>query len=180
MGTVDITQFGFTREELQERVVEQICDRVLNEGWFEIDPQSVLKEKIKMQIDTAVEQLAEKHLLPNVQKIIEELTIQQTNEWGEAKGQPFSFIEYLLDRAKFYMQEMVDKNGRHKGHPDTTCYWRGEQTRITFLINSHLQYHIEDAMKGALKVANGEIAKGLHETVRIKLNEIVNSMNGKA
>lgn len=178
--SIDFAALGFTQEELQQRVVDQICDTLLRQPHEDEDGRSFygesafkrdLDKAIKARIDQTINALAEKYVLPNVSKYIEEMTLQQTNSWGEKVGQTVTFIEYLTQRAQAYMQEQVNYEGKTK--EDAGSYgWQGKQTRITYLIHQHLHYSIDTAMKDALKVATGEIAKGIHETARLKLNEI--------
>lgn len=177
---IDLSALGFTQEELQKRVVDQICETLMHsergddEGnsWYgDSEFKRDLDKQIKARIEETINTLAEKHVLPKVSQYIEGLTLQQTTQWGEKRGEPVSFVEYLTKRAEDYMQEKVNYEG--KGKNDTgSISWSGTQTRITYLIHQHLHYSIETAMKNALKVATGEIAKGIHETAKIKLNEI--------
>lgn len=180
--TIDLQTLGFSQEELQERVVERICDQLLTSMDYNPDSdeeqpvasrfQNAVKDLIKKRIDTTIEALAERYVLPNVAQYIEDLTIQQTNEWGEKRGTPMTFIEYLVQRAQAYMREEVNHDGKAKGEADSYGWSGSKQTRITYLIHKHLQYSIETAMKDALQVATGEVARGIHETARHKLNEI--------
>lgn len=176
---------GFTKEELQERVVARICEQLLTGVGY--DPYSdeefttasqfhrQMQARIKETINGTIDSIAEREVLPNVASYIENLTLQTTNEWGEKKGAPVTFTEYLVKRAQAYMQEKVDYNG--KGKEESGGYsWSGTQTRITYLVNSHLHNSIEVAMKDSLRVGLGEVAKGIHETARLKLNEIAAGM----
>lgn len=182
--TFDLKSLGFTQEELQERVVERIVESVMTDRVYNPDDdceydrhskfREDLKKRVKERIDQKVDELAQQFVLPNVSEYIETLTLQKTNQWGEKKGQPITFVEYLVQRAEAYMQEEVSFDGKTKAQDNYN--WRGAQTRITYLVNSHLQYSIETAMKEALQIATSSIAKGLHETTRIKLNEIAAGM----
>ena len=183
--SIDLKALGFTQEELQERVIERIANSVLTEtafnfdGEYEFQKESEFKRSldtlVKERIDTKINELAERFVLPNVSEYIETLTLQKTNRWGEKTGEPITFIEYLTQRAKDYMQEHVNYEGKTKEESGGYS-WNGKQTRITHLIEKHLHYSIEKAMKDALSVATGEIAKGIHETARLKLNEIAASL----
>ena len=179
--TFDLESIGLDPEELQERVIERIADQALtsigiDEWGDEHDRPSSLSAKldkrVKEHIDNAINRLAEEHVLPNVSTYIENLTIQETNKWGESKGKELTFIEYLVERAEAYLREQVDHSGKGKGESGSYS-WHGCQTRITHLVHEHLQYSISSAMKDALKVANGAIAKGISETVEIQLAKIV-------
>lgn len=183
---LDLQSLGFTKEELQERVVERICDQLLTTLDYDPDSdteqpvasrfQQAIKDMVKKRIDTTINTLAERYVLPNVAQYIEDLTLQQTNQWGEKQGAPVTFVEYLVRRAQAYMQEEVNHDGKSKAESDSYSWHGAKQTRITFLIERHLHHSIETAMKDSLKVATGEIARGLHETTRIKLNEIAAGM----
>lgn len=176
---------GFSIEQLQQRVVDQICDTLLSRKHEEEDGETgfygdsefkrKLDTEILKRINETISALAEKNVLPNVAEYVENLTIQETNKWGEKRGESVTFIEYLTQRAQAYMQEKVNSEGKTK-QENGNYSWYEKQTRITFLIEKHLHYSIEKAMKEALSVATGEIAKGIHETSRLKLNEIAASL----
>lgn len=181
MTGFDLESLGFTKEELQERVIDRICHQVMassgydHETGAEYDQKSnfsrKLNEAVKKRIDEQIASMAEAHILPNVSKFIQELTLQETNRWGEKKAEPVTFIEYLVQRAEAYMLEEVDHRGKKLDH-----YSKKEQTRLTHLVHEHLHYSIETAMKDALKIANSAISKGIQETVKLKLAELTKSM----
>lgn len=185
----DLSQLGFTKEELQERVLDRICEQVLTGRYFDYDDEcgastashfgKELEKRIKVRIDESIDALAQKHVLPNVTSYMENLLIQTTNQWGEKRGEPVSFIEYLTQRAEAYMQEKVSHDG--KSQAESGGYsWSGNQTRITYLVHKHLQYNIETAMKSALQIANSAIAQGIESTVKMKLEDIVKTLKVSA
>jgi len=65
--------------------------------------------------------------------------------------------------------EPVSYDGKSKS-PDNYG-WSPRSTRIVYLINSHLQYSIETAMKNALATANKSIVGGLEAAVKIALQD---------
>ena len=183
---LDLEQLGFTKQELQERVIERLCQQALetyslnedgDENPWAADSQfsKRLTDSVREQIDKKITALAQAHVIPSVGELIEGMTLQSTNQWGEKTGAKLTFVEYLVSRAGAYMQEKVNSEGRSKEESGGYS-WSGTQTRITHLINSYLHREIEKAMKGALAVAVGSVARGIHETARLKLNEIAASM----
>lgn len=181
---LNLQALGFTQGELQQRVVDQVVERVLTGIYFDEDGDEVersskfsqaIQAKVKVKIDETITALAEKYLLPNVSSYIENMLLQQTNQWGEKKGTSVTFVEYLIGRAEIYITEKVDSNGNDKAASNSS-YWNGNQTRITYLVEKHLHHSIETAMKESMKTALGSIAIGLHETCRLKLNEIAAAM----
>lgn len=176
---LDLQQLGFTKEELQQKVVDQICRQLMESVGYDEEGDPVpghsafsrqINDAVRTRIDTAVNALADKHILPNVTQYIENLTITATNKWGEKIKEPITFIEYLTERAEHYLTEQVNSDGKSKG--EDTYNWSAKQTRITHLVHQHLHYSISRAMEEALKIANSAIATGIQETVKLKLAEI--------
>jgi hypothetical protein len=183
MTTVSLESLGITQEELQDRVVELLVSQILSSKAYDEDGEEryqssrfkkKLEERLQKHITETINSLAEKNVLPNVTAYIENLTLQNTNKWGEAQGQKITFIEYLVQRAEAYIQEEVSYDG--KTQREDSYNWRKNTTRINFLIEKHLQYHMERAMAQALKTANDSIAGGIEKAVRISLEQILNGI----
>ncbi len=172
---------GLTQAELQERVIEKIAEGFLDRDGEESCETmlAIISGKLHKHstehIDATIRALAEEHVLPHVSRYVEEITIQGTNEWGEKRGEPKTFVEYLVHCAKSYLQEKVNHNGKTKA--EDSYGWDGKQTRIVHLVHQHLQYSIERAMKGALKTVNAAIAEGVAETVKMKIAEVTEKLN---
>ena len=184
MNAVTLESLGFTKEDLQERLVERLAEQILSGKSFDEDGEEFyddsqfkkqLEERLRKHVGETINSIAEKHVLPNVTSYIENLVLQTTNKWGEKQGTPVTFIEYLVQRAEAYIQEEVNYEGKGKGEKDS-YNWNKHTTRIAYLINAHLQYSIETAMKQALKVANESIAGGIEQAVKIKLQDVLNSI----
>ena len=182
---LDLQALGFSKEELQQRVVDQVAKSILESTEWDYDSDSeysvdsklakTIKKRVLDHVDATINEIAAKHVLPNVATYIENLTLQATNKWGEKTGAQMTFIEYLTQRAEAYLNEQVDFQGRDKASADSYS-WKGTQTRITHLVHQHLHYSIETAMKNAMQIANGAIASGLQETVKVKLGEIAKAI----
>lgn len=176
---ISIDALGITKEELAERVVKRIAEQMLSHFYSDPDGDEtdeptefrrVIEKRVTARIDEAVDQIAAKNVLPNVGEYVENMCLQETNKWGEAKGKKLTFIEYLIARAEAYLTEKVSFEGKAKGEDHFS--WKGTQTRVAYLVHKHLQYSIETAMKAALQDANSAIVGGLEETIKIKLDEI--------
>lgn len=181
MTALTIESLGLTQEELQERVVNKICNDLLSSELADDEDGVVsvssplakkLQKAIKERIDQGIAKLAETHVLPNVDTYIENIILQETNRWGEATGAKLTLREYLVQRADAYLREDVNYEGKDKTQANGYS-WSKSQTRITHLVHQHLHYTIESAMKEAVGNVNKVIAPALAETCKIKLNEIV-------
>lgn len=180
MTGISLEVLGMTQAELQERVVEKIANDVFlqnaydpDEGDFRADSKfgRELQKLVKERIGAKISELAEKFVLPDVSKYIEELTIQETNQWGEKRGESITFIEYLVQRAKHYLNEKVNYEGKNKDECGIYSF-NGTQTRLTHLVHKHLHFSIEGAMKTAVSSVNALIVPALEETCKTKLSEI--------
>jgi hypothetical protein len=180
---MNIEDLGFTKEELQERIVNQACSQVLrgtvcDEDGYEHSVDSTiaktLKSLVMQRIDEQIENIAVQHILPNVTDYVQNVTLTETNKWGEKTGETLTFIEYMSKRAEDYLNEKVSFDG--KSQSESNYNWKGTQTRITHLINSHFQYSISTAMSNALKNANNSIVGGIEGAVKLKLKEISDSL----
>lgn len=171
-----IEDLGLTKEQLTQLVVDQIVnDAYDNESYMgessigaKIEEQ--LTERVTTAINETVDRIGNEVILPKVTEMIENHIVQHTNEWGEAKGEPKTFVEHLIARADYYMQEPVNHNGKTK--KEDNYNWRKNTTRICYLVDSHLQYSISVAMAAALKDANSSIAEGLKKAVSIQIDQV--------
>lgn len=178
---------GLTQESLAERLVDKLAEGLLSSLDYDEDGHTFrgespfarkLNRMVKDRLDVLVSDLGERHVLPKVNEMVEGLVLQETNRWGEKVGQPVTFVEYLTQRAETWMREEVDYNGKSKGEGDSYG-WRKAGTRVSWVIDKHLQYSIETAMKGAVASANQSIIGGLQDAVKIKLAEVAASLKVK-
>jgi hypothetical protein len=176
-----LAQIGLTQEELQDRVVNRIVGIVMySHSADDEGREHVLESRFRQQIqdhataaiDKAVTAIGDKFIVPAMKEFVETFTIQETNKWGDKIGQKLTFTEYLVKRAEEYAQEMVDSDGKAKGDARDSYHWRGSTTRISYLINSFLRSHIEDAMKTIIGDANKHLVGGLEKAVKASLAQI--------
>jgi hypothetical protein len=175
---------GMSKEELATRVVEHVAAKLLVRTAYdeEGDPcgtrstqfERALQTRIKEHLDAEVGRQAEKHVLPKVTDMVEGLVLQETNRWGEKTGEPVTFIEYLTQRAERYLTEKVNHNG--KTREEDSYSWRENTSRISYLVNNHLQYSIKIAMERAVEEANKGIVGGLEKAVKISLQQVIDKL----
>lgn len=180
MNTLNTTleYLGISKEDIEKKLIDRMADQLLKETKFDFEDENSVKSDlikkmnklIQKQVDDTVTAIAEKHILPEVASYIENITLQQTNSWGEKIGKSLTFIEYMTQKAHDYLLEKVDFEGKPVG--GNSYGNKAQQTRITHLVGKHLHYNIEHAMKDALAVATSSISTGLQETVKLKLEEI--------
>lgn len=182
--SLTLESLGFTKDELQQRVVDQLCESILsgkaydedgNEHYDDSQFKKQLEERLRKHINETVNAIAEKHVLPNVTQYIENLCLQQTNKWGEKTGKPVTFIEYLVARAEAYIGEDVNHEGKSKDEKDS-YNWSKNTTRIAYLINSHLQYSISVMVKNAMDGMNKSIVGGIEKAVKIQLEQTLGKL----
>ena len=179
MKQISLEELGLNEDSILERLVSRLEEQLLTDVAYDEDgeeyrPKSKftrdLEKMIQERLAAAIDQLAEKHVTPHVTRLLEGAVLQKTNSWGEKIGEPVTFTEFMVQRADAWMREEVNYNGKAKGEDNFS--WRKKGTRVEYLIDEHLQYHIERAMKEALGNANKSIVEGLKEAVNAKLQQI--------
>jgi len=179
MSEISLESLGFTKEELQDRVIEAIVEQIMKSPVFDqygekdskpSEFSKLLKAAALERVDAAIKATIETHIQPNAATYIENVTMQETNEWGEKTKKPVTFREYLVQRFEKYMTEKVNYEGKTK--EESSYNWSGSATRVTHIVHKHLQYEIDKAVKEALSLANGLLVQGLQETAKLKLAEI--------
>lgn len=183
---MNVAELGFTEEEIRERVIDRCVDRVLqgvayDEDGEPYDTASSIYRKVKEEafgrIDDAVDEIASKQFAPALTEKIETLVLQKTNEWGEKKGEPVSFIEYLTERAEQYFREDVDSQGLTHAE----CRRKGRSfnkvgVRAAVLVDRHMSAAISVAMENAMRTANESLADGLAKAAKESLHEITRKL----
>lgn len=174
-----LQELGLSQRELQDKVIERLCDRLVNatkydengEDWIaDTAFHTELHERVQKAVDAKFDALAAEHVLPKLDERIQNLVLQRTNEWGEKKGEPVSLTEHLIQRAEHYMTEEVNYEGKAKRQDSYN--WRRAGTRIEYAIDKYLQYTVDRAMKDVLQNANNVLTEGLKKAVSVKLDEL--------
>jgi hypothetical protein len=173
---------GLSTEELQAKVVQSIADQVIHARFVDEDGEEVLRSSdfknevdklVSNRINLAVANIAARELLPRVDTYIEELTLQETNKWGEKTGRKITLIEYLVERANNYMKEEVNSDGKSKSECSDSYSWRSsKQPRVLWMIHRFFDIHIEAAMKNSLAMVTSALGQSLESVVKDKLKEV--------
>lgn len=174
MDVKTLESLGLNVEELGNRIVDQAVFSILNASGFnpeteeEVRYESKFKREIEARIQRAVDDkiaaLAEVHLLPRVGEMIETANLRPTNNYGEPKGEPMTFIEYIASRADAYMSEDVDLNGKNKSEGDYN--WRSAGPRLTVLMRSYIRHTLEEHAKKAVADVNTAVAKNIEKAAK--------------
>lgn len=158
------------RRKAIERAAEMIVEKIDGEDYSKLDGV------IQKAIDAALDKYLNEIVLPHVEKQITEVTLQETNRWGEKTGgKKVPFKEYLVERAEKWLAEEVNYDGKSKA--SDSFGWKPYQTRVAHMVHNHLHFHIERAMNEALKTANSAIVGGIEHTVKMKLAEVSAAMS---
>jgi len=171
---INLASLGLDKKELRALVVDKIVDSLMNgedaESAFVNGVQAAYREEIKSR----VQKLAEQKVLPKVEELLESTNFQETNRWGEATKPKLTLKEFLIAEAQRWMAEQVNYEG--KPNEGNGYGWKGYQTRLCHMVHQHLHYEIERSVKSALEDFNNKLAKGLEETVKIKLAEALKGL----
>ena len=175
MDIKTLEALGVSATELSERIVEQAVHALLySTGFDEEGDESSYASKFKQQVEKRVQEavdlkiaaLAAEHVLPRVGEMIEAANMMKTNAYGEPKGEPMTFKEYIASRAEVYMSEKVDYNGQSKEESRDGYNWRESGPRLTVLMKLYIKDTLEKSAKNAINDVNKVIAKNIEQAAR--------------
>lgn len=184
-----IEAIGLTQEEIATRVIEKIAEQIMsetgcdedgNESRFRSTVARKLTEKVTESIDATVSRIGAEILAPSVEEMVRSLVIQKTNEWGEKRGEPVSFVQYLTQRADEFLREEVNHDGKSKTESGDGYNWRASTTRVTGMIDKYLKYEIEQFARQSLVAANAAIAEGIAAAVKGTMQKLINGVKVSA
>jgi hypothetical protein len=179
MNPIDLKSIGITEEELQQRVVDAIVNRMLSSTAFNYDEgQSFttaspvyrkIQESIKSAIDAKFDMFFESHVCPLVGTKIDDLVIQKTNEWGEKRGEPVTFLEYLIEQAEKHLNEPLDARGRTRSQcaatRDSFNPVRGS-TRLANAIDQKIAMHLEQCVTIVVRDATDKVGTAMQDVLK--------------
>lgn len=177
--SLSLESLGLDKERIEKMVVDQICDQILAEQCLDIGDDEFachsklyaeLNEMAKKRIDEHVKDMADKYVMPKIDEIVNTIVIKKTNTYGEPKGESMTLVEYITKRADEYLREDVDYQGKTRG--ESSYNWSKSQSRIVHMIDKHLHYSIDQAMKESVKTINTAVVDGLANTAKLKLQDI--------
>ena len=167
---------GISPEELGSRIVDQAVETLLNTTGFNPDTEEEtryesrfkreIEARVKQAVDDKIAALAAVHLVPRVGEMIESANMQKTNGYGEPKGEPMTFKEYIACRAEAYMSENVNYHGKSKAEDGDSYNWRSEGPRLTVLMRNHIRDTLEVAAKAAVNDVNKVIADNIGKAAK--------------
>lgn len=184
-----IEAIGLTQEEIANRVIEKIaesimsesgCDEDGNESRFRSTVARKLTERVTGAIDAAVSRIGAEVIAPNVEEMVRGLVIQKTNQWGEKRGEPVTFVQYLTQRADEYLREEVNRDGKSNTESGDNYNWRASTTRVAWMIDKYLKYEIERFAQQSLATANAAIAEGIAAAVKGTMQKLINGVKVSA
>ena len=172
---LNLELLGVTKEALTEMVVERMAEIAETSAEFsEGNLTRRIKDLVKSHIDARIGALAEVHVLPRVSEFVDGLILQETNAYGEKRGEPKTIIEYMVARCDTYLNEQVDHAGKTKA--EETYDFRPAKTRLAHMIHEHLHYRIEESMRAVLGSGMKTLRDTILETSKIKLDEMAKAL----
>ncbi|MFB3894307.1 MAG: hypothetical protein ACE15C_20065 [Phycisphaerae bacterium] len=170
MPTIDINP-----EELKERIIEDAAAQIVEQ--FDEGGLEDLQSRIRALMDKKIDESCLGVVTSLIERGIQALEFQITDRFGKTKEGPETLAEYVVTRADAWLNAHVDYQGKEQS---PNCYgYKDSQTRLTWLIDQHLQYRIGNAMKDAVQRVITSVAPALAETCKVQITQAVADMTRK-
>ena len=172
---IDLSALGISSEDLVQRIVDSVSESLINgDENFDIDGfYTKLKDAAQARTDAAVERIMNEQLGPRIDQYIAELKLQKTSEYGEKKGEPMTFLEYINTLASEWLHTIVDIEGK-----PTTRYSSksNAQTRIMWMIDKRIAASMQEALAKCVAESLGYLKDGLKTAAAEQLDRIAESI----
>lgn len=175
MDISTLEALGISAESLHQKIVEHAVEELLGDRDYDLVDE--IRFAVKAAINEAVDKLAEEEIRPRIAELIDTTTFQETNGYGEPKKDPQTFREYLISRAESFMTEQVNFKGKTKKEDGYS--FNAAQSRVTYMIDKHIQYTMETSVEAALKSINSQLSKGIGDTVTLILKQTLDKVKVK-
>ena len=186
MDIQTLEALGVSKEDLADRIIDQAVHTLLYSTGFNPDTdedttyesrfKSEIERKVQEAVDKKIAAIAEVHLVPRVGELIEQANMRQTNRFGEPKGEPLTFKEYLAYRAEHYMTEEVNLQAKSKSEDSDSYNWRSQGPRLTVLMKLYIKDSMEAAAKSAVNDINKVIAKNIEQAAKLAIAQTVDHL----
>jgi hypothetical protein len=170
---ITLESLGFTKEDLQERVVENLCEQVLHSKGcdedggtttFESTLARQLGDKIEKKLSAIADAFCEQKVGPRVLEYINQTLLTPTDRWGQQKSAPLTFAEYVTNRIDMYLKEKVDLRGSAAGYSSDSKTERG-----AWLVWQGITAAVNDIIKGSVSQALDTIKGGIEAEIKTSL-----------
>ena len=183
---MNVSDLGLTPEILRDAVIERAAKMLIDRddadydedyGWansIKAKVDNMIADRIQAATQEAVDAAIAKHASPFIEGEIEKVVFRRTNEWGEQKGEPKTFREFLIDRVEQYIVEPVNYDGKTKAQDGYN--FRQSSTRIAYMVDKYLHHEVEGAMKAAFTDLNSKVSEGILGAVRRSLKSALDGL----
>jgi hypothetical protein len=156
---------GLTQDDLKDRIIDQACEELLrgkgaDEDRFESTLARALGSKIEKRIAATADAFVDKTVGPHVAKYIDQTLLQPTDNWGNNKGTPKTFAEYVIERFNAYLKERVTPSGQTAGYRENTV------ERGAWLVTQHISAAIDKIIKDSIGTAVATIKDGIDGQIK--------------
>ena len=165
-----INEIELTKEEVMERVVQKMFDHFMHRSiddedrykyTVESEMARSLDKHVKNRIDETIKEMADKIVIQEIPKYIENLVLHETNRWGEKQGKSLTIKEYLTNKLDEYMTTKVNRDGK----PDSY----GGKTPVEWGLNNSFRRLLKDNLVNI----NEELAKSLTQHVEEEIKSVL-------
>lgn len=154
LGTLEA--LGFDPRDLEDQIVAKLVDQ--------FRPSPEYQAKLKAAFDAKLDTWLAEKVIAKID--LSQMTITPTNNYGEPKGVPQTFLEYAIARAEKFLHDPVNHHGKSKAEGGSEYNERYDQTRINWLVENYLHEHLTKAMAPAIKDLDAQIAGGLAKAMQ--------------
>jgi predicted TIM-barrel fold metal-dependent hydrolase len=152
-----------------KNAVEEITNEVLHGEQTDVSGQA--HREFTKKLDAVVKRRVDAVIQPMLEKGLDDLLLQATNSWGEQKGGPKTFAEFVTETAHGYLFEQVGWNGKK-----ADSYASQKMPRLAYLVREAAKAKIEEAVRQAAIAVRDQIGGALGDMVESEIKQRIEGL----
>lgn len=166
---INLAELGINAEKIQEAVVQEITERILTgeRGWDESKFRREMDEQMKKAVQSGIEKVIAAVLQGEITAQIENLKFDQTNRYGEKKGDQLTLREWITNHIATYLNEDVNEKGL--SNKEDSYSWKSAGKRAMVLFKSTMREEIQLSINAMWREGNKPLLDAVQDAVNNQL-----------
>jgi hypothetical protein len=179
-----LNSLGLSAEEIERKIIQQCTDDLMRQYYTHEDGESAghgkstivekLEEKMAERIDAALEKVVSERFSAQLPQLLADFIFTPTSRYGEKKGKPRTFLEYVTDHAKEWAEQRVNDQGSVVGKDQYS--YSNHKTRFQRLLDEKVSADVNAALAQILKDGHSILITGLADELKRRMTEMAESL----
>lgn len=168
---INLQDLGIDAAKIQDAVVEEITERILTgeRGWDESKFRREMDDQIKKAVQSGIEKVIAAVLQGEITAQIENLRFENTNGYGEKKGDPQTLREWIAGHINGYLNEDVNLELKSRNEINSYDNFKSAGKRVMVMFKATMREEIQVSINAMWRDGNKPLLDAVQEAVTNQL-----------